>query len=377
MVKSIKYPGPTNMFFYIGKECELLQQADGCLFVDAGWINCDNCWLKGYSTECDISKNIQAIIDGYQPRGIWALIHKSEGQYVVKHSELRGFPLFRNKDNDTTNIPNLNGFELVYCNVGWSIDHSELSLEEVVNRVTEILVENVEGVMKYNSVDTMTVLATGGLDSTVAWATIESVASYELVRCSPSDSTREYSSPLIQYMNTNHWSYGIINLYDKINWNLTGFAAEAMTIRRPDMFNTICRFNGTTVDSSVTSNDYMYYFMQRPSWKKIFEEQTQVYTNLREKLLSQIDVDYYMWHIDYNFHVSPFYDKRIAETCVRLRMEDLIENCKNGIVEKLVLQKIRPDFLSLISRYKNYGRVMKNFDENFATLQLKGFDNKS
>ena len=364
------------MFFYIGKNCQLLTQVIEGLFLDSGWTQQDNVWFKGYSTECDISKNVQSIIDGYQPRGIWALIHETNNQFVVKHSELRGFPLFKNNADETTNIPNLNGFEFAPCSINWSTNYSTLSLDEVVNRVAAILLENVEGVMKYNSIDRMTVLATGGLDSTVAWATIESVAPYVLVRCSPTSNTREYSSPLIQYMNTNHWSYGIINLYDKINWNLTGFAAEAMTIRRPDMFNTICRFTGTTIDALIDSNDYMYYFMQRPSWKKIFNEQHHSVDNLHEKLLSQIDVDYYMWHIDQNFHVSPFYDKRIAETCVRLSMTDLIENCKNGTVEKLVLQKIRPDFVSLISQYKNYGRVMENFDKNVANLQLKGFDNK-
>jgi hypothetical protein len=358
------------MFFYAGTHCELLNKADEGLFLDNGWIRQDNVWFKGYSTECDISKNVQDIIEGYQPRGIWALIHKSENSYTVHHSELRGFPLFRNKDNETTNIPNLNGFELEYCQIDWSTDFTELSLEEVVDRVRSILVENVEGVIKYNTIDRMTVLVTGGLDSTLAWATIDSISDYDLVK-SPTQNRRDYTSPLTQYMNTNHWAHAIVNLSNKVTWNLTGFSAEAMTVRRPDMFNTICRFNNTTVYDSISSKDYMYYFLHRPSWKKIFEEQDHVVTNLRETLLKQIDVDYYMWHIDNNFHVSPFYDKRIAETCVRLKMEDLIENCKNGTVERLVLQKIKPQYLALVSDYKNYGNVMKNFSTHFE-MATKG-----
>jgi len=355
------------MFFYIGNNCELLERASAGLFLDKGWTHGKAVWYKGYSTECNLSESTDAIINGHQPRGIWALIHYDGTKYNIHHSDLRGFPLYANGD-EYTNIPNLNGFEFVYNNIDWSTDYTELSLNEVVDEVTSIFLENLKGFVKYNANVKLTVLATGGLDSTLAWAALDSVSTYDLVR-TLGINCKEYDSTLIQHMNENHWAYKVINVNNSPTWNLTGFAAEVMTIRGYDMFNCICRTLGTTVYDLITPLDYMYFFLQRKNIRDRLNGNTTISTNLRKDLLSHLDSDYYMWHLDNNFHFSPFYDKRIPELCVRLSIPDLIENCKNGTVERLMLEKINIDFLSMVSRYKNYGNVMKNYDNNVARIQ--------
>ena len=355
------------MFFYIGKHCELLERADVGLFLDKGWTHQDSVWYKGYSTECKLSENTNAIIDGYQPRGIWALIHYDGTKYNINHSDLRGFPLYANGD-ECTNIPNLNGFEFVYNNIDWSTDYTELSLTEVVDEVTSIFLENVSGFVKYNNDIKLTVLGTGGLDSALAWAALHSIAEYDLVRIT-NETNKEYSSLLVEHMNKNHWAYNVINLNASTNWNLTGFAAEVMTIRGYDMFNCICRTLGTTVYDTITIDDYMYFFLQRKNIRDSLDSKKRISSNLRKDLLSHLDRDYYIWHLDNTFHFSPFYDKRIPELCVRLSIPDMIENCKNGTVERRMIEKINIDFLSLVSRYKNHGNVMENFDKNVSKIQ--------
>lgn len=357
------------MLFYIGKSCELLSQVDSELFLDNNWVNQKNTWYKGYSTECNIGHNIQSILDGYQPNGIWAVIHKTNSGYKLYHSELRGFPLFRNECDELTNIPKLIGFNFIDNQVNWIKKFPELTIDEVVHQVKDILVENVNGFLSFNQIDRPIILATGGLDSTLIWAITDSLTSYDLIK-SPHRSFVEYDSPIVSYMRENYWSYNSINVLQQDTYTLTGFAAEAMTIRRPDMFNMICRFMDTTVDNTIAKNDYMYHFLQRPDWKKVFVEQTHKVTNLRKSLLQSINADFYMWHLNNNIFASPFYDKRIAEVCVRLNTEALIENCRNGIVERMILKQIRPDFESLVTEYKNHGKLMKNFNENFSSLRL-------
>ena len=77
-----------------------------------------------------------------------------------------------------------------------------------------------------------------------------------------------------------------------------------------------------------------------------------------------------MWHIDNNYHFSPFHDIRIAEITYRLSIDDLIKNCRNGILQRMVIQQMNPVFLNYISDKKNSGNIMSNFFKNFTKIQF-------
>lgn len=345
------------MFFYIGNNCNLLEYVDHNLYLDKGWNKKDSVYYKGYSTECNISDNLHSILTGYKPNGIWAVIHQGK----LYHPELRGFPLYTN-GIDYTNISNIDGFSFINNNIKWDDDFSEWSLEDVVSKVTEIFLNNISNFIKYNPNIKLTVLGTGGLDSTLALAAIDSITDYSLVRTA--SKIREYTSPLITHLNKNHWAYNIINIQHGPIYNLVGFAAEVMTLRGYDMFNMICRSKNTTVYDTIDKTDYMYYFLQRPNIRERLEGSVNIFSNLKKNILSTIDHDYYIWHLDNNFHFNPFYDKRIPEICIRLSIENMIKNCKNGLIERLMIEKINSKFLSIVSDYKNHHPTLKNYDAN-------------
>lgn len=350
------------MFFYIGKHCDFLTKVNDNLFLDKGWHVKNNIYFKGYSCECSIEESIDDIINGYQPNGIWAVICNNK----IYHSILRGFPLYQ-KDEDLTNIPNLNNFQLVYNNINWLTDNSELPVDIVVDKVLDILQDNINGFVKYNN-ETLKVLLTGGLDSTVIFALMHTYSNVKLVK-SP-NKVRTYNSKLINYLNKNHWAYNIIDIYHDKVFNLTGFAAEVMTMRGYDVFNLLCQKNNKNIFDIISENDYVYHFLNRRNLKKRLSEKVEILSDWRLAMLKTLDVDYYIWHLDHNFHFVPFYDKRIPEVCVKLNYNDLIENCKNGIIEREIIKKINPKFLTLVSQYKNHGNVFENFDKNFKTLSL-------
>ena len=177
------------MFFYIGKHCNLLTQVNDNLHLDKGWSKKDNIYYKGYSCECSIGESIDDIVNGYKPNGIWIVINNK----TVYHSTLRGFPLYQ-KDKDFTNIPNLKNFDLVYDKINWSSNYDELSLDEVTQKVFNILIENINGFIKFNN-EKLKVLLTGGLDSTVVWALVQNLADIEIVKTP--HKTRTYNSDLI------------------------------------------------------------------------------------------------------------------------------------------------------------------------------------
>lgn len=348
------------MFFYIGKNCELLVQVDDNLYLDKGWSKKGNVYYKGYSCECSIGESIDDIIHGYKPNGIWAVIYNNH----VYHSTLRGFPLYQ-KDKDFTNIPNLENFNIVYDDLNWTLDYNELSIVEVTEKVLSVLTENINGFAKFNN-EKLKILLTGGLDSTVVWALAKDLQGIELVKTP--HKTRTYTSDLINHLNKNHWAYNIIDIIDKKVFNLTGFSAEVMTMRGYDVFNMLCQKNQTNLYDILDENDYMYHFLHRKKLKQHLSEKVKVLEDWRLSLLKTLEVDYYIWHLDNNFHFVPFYDKRIPEICVRLSYNNLLENCRNGIIEREIIKKINPKFLSLISQYKNYGNVFENLDKNFKTI---------
>lgn len=348
------------MFFYIGKHCDLLTQVDDNLYLDKGWSKKDNIYYKGYSCECSLIESLDDIINGYKPNGIWAVIYNNK----VYHSVLRGFPLYK-KNTDFTNIPNLENFNLVYDNIDWATNYNELSIDEATEKVLYVLNENIDGFLKYNH-EKLKVLVTGGLDSTVVWALVHNLRNIELVKAV--HKTRTYSSNLISHLNNSHWAYNIIDIFDKKVFNLTGFSAEVMTMRGYDVFNMLCQKNQINLYDILNENDYMYHFLHRKILKQHLSTKVKVLEDWRLSLLKTLEVDYYIWHLDNNFHFVPFYDKRIPEICVRLNYTDLLENCKNGIIEREIIKKINAKFLDLVSQYKNYGNVFENFDKNFKTI---------
>lgn len=350
------------MFFYIGNKCELLKQVRPKLFLDDGWKEQNNIYYKGYSTECNLQESLYKIIEGYKPRGIYAIIYNDK----IYHSNLRGFPIYTN-GFEFTNIPNYGCSDFIPTNIEWDTNFSVYdSINVVVDKCLKILEENIRGFIQYNPNVKLNVIATGGVDSTLVWAMLSKISSFNL--SVTKRSIKEYRSELTDYMANNHWAYKAINLNKETVYNITGFSAEVMTIRGYDMFNFICQAIGQDVYKLLQKNDYMYYFLQRDNIYTKLKNNTYIPNELHKDLLSMINHDYYIWHIDNNFHFSPFYDERFPKACIKLSIDDMIDNCRNATVERLMIQRIDSRFNKLISEYKNYGDVLANLQNNLHII---------
>jgi len=142
------------MFFYIGNECKLLEQVDAGLFLDKGWTKVNSVWYKGYSTECNLSENIDNILNGYKPKGIWCVISSVDAIHKVYHPKLCNFP-----SDGFTNLYNNN---VVHNYL--TFNNTVNSLDTVFDNIVSMLVDTIHGYTKYNS-DTLNIWCTGGLDS--------------------------------------------------------------------------------------------------------------------------------------------------------------------------------------------------------------------
>jgi len=372
------------MFFYIGQECPVksVDKVTDNLFLDKGWdcqnINDVTYWYKGYSTDCVLSQHISEIIDGYKPNGKYAVIGESGNIY---HPLLRGFPVYTDKEKIKTNIPLPN----------LSDDHydtkkikrtSTISLEEASLQINEVLKENVINFFRYNKIDKLNVLFSAGIDTLTVWSIVDSLGyDYNLHIHTPKINDafgvkQEYQSDLINLCRNKFWGYKMTSCYIKENWYITGFYSERMQLREVTQGHTIANYLGKKLHQIPKSKDYLYYFLQRPSTKINNEP---VFTNEQDVLdwcNESVFYDHQMWHIDNNYHFSPFNDLRITEIINQLTLNDITKNALNAIIQKNIIGYNRPDFLELLADYKNERNVWANYKKNFNKIILRENINK-
>jgi len=372
------------MIFYIGDECPFnsLKQVTNRLFLDEGWQVKGNAYYKGYSTECVLADSIDDILDGYKPAGKWCVIKEE----TIYHPVLRGFPVFV-KDDNLTNLA-LPGFETALYEVLPPPQIDELlSFNEVCKRVGEILVENTENFYRYNDVDSMTVLFSGGLDTLTCWTIQQHVSekfelSIHLPKSQDKDARsyfgtrREEETDVLEHLGNTNWGYAILNYYKKLNWQNAGYYAEVYTYRDLAAIAGIGKYLGKeNIEDMITENDYLYHFLLRPVAVKRYKEITsnlsfQTENDLRTYLWNTIWYDHQNWHVDNNMVFCPFADIRIPEIVLRLAVDDLAMACVSGKIQKNIIRRYKPEYLSLLSDYKNQKALFANFSKNFHKIGL-------
>jgi hypothetical protein len=363
------------MFFYIGDDCPIksMKQVEPRLFVDEGWNQKSGIWYKGYSTECVLEDTIYDIVNGYQPSGKYCVICNGE----VYHPILRGFPLYSLGSNKT-NIQ-LSGYDpAIYPSI-LPQSGSVLSLQEVSTMIGDILVENTENFYRFNDPVNMTALFSAGLDTLTAWAVIDQVTkNYTISIHLPNfkdrtfleaiGATRDYISDLMDTVTKDYWGYYHACFYQKENWNITGYYAEVYTYRDGEAINAIANYHGKRIDELANETDYLYWFLKRPNIVEKYRDSMLEFSDdddLKKFLWSTIWFDHQMWHLDNNLMFSPFADIRIPELVNRMSVSDITHNCVTGQIQRNIVERFRPDLLSLLSDYKNEKDIWKNFKENF------------
>jgi hypothetical protein len=366
------------MFFYAGNSCPIksLDQKSENLYLDKGWQyykgKYDTYWYKGYSTECSLEHSIEKIIDGYKPAGKWAII-SSAG--IIYFPLLRGFPLYSN-GIDYTNMP-LPEYEYVGYDTPSLKIGEQITITEASKKINDILKENVINFFKYNNFNKLHVLYSAGIDSLTVWSIVDSLEyDYDLYIHKPKPKDifgvkQEYESDLIDLCRKKFWGYKMTSCYSNPNVYLTGFYSERMQLREVSQGHVIANYKQGTLSKLPKKTDYLYGFLQRPENKinnyPVFDNLYQV----MDWCNTSVFHDNQMWHIDNNYHFSPFYDIRITQVVNQLSLDDIIQNALTAIIQKNIIQSNRPDFISLLSDYKNEGNIWANFNKNFDKIYLR------
>lgn len=361
------------MNFFIGDKTTLtgFTQVAPRLFLDQGWTNVGDIWYKGHSTECTISEHINDIVDGYKPAGNWCAIQNEQ----IFHPVLRGFPVFTFENNLTTlKIP---GYEPVIYDSPPApkvTDNDILSVEEVSYQIGNILLENIENFYRYSNPKNVNLYVSPGLDTITCWSILDHVTTdYDLrIYFSGEDKfTPEYTHDIMKSLMRTRWGPNQVTYKKEPSWTITGFFAETYTYRDIAAATGYMKFLGKqSLTELVTPDDYYYGFLDRPNLTNVYNRlkdgiDVSTTEKLRDYLWSTIWYENQIWHLDNNMFFSPFADLRIPEIALRLSIEDLLKFSVNGTIQRHIIERFAPDKLALLSKYKNYGEVWKNFHKNF------------
>lgn len=372
------------MFFYIGPDCPVksVNKVTDTLFLDQGWkvknVNSTNYWYKGYSTDCVLSDSIDEILKGYKPRGKYAVVSDNGDLY---HPTLRGFPLYTDKQKIKTNIP-LDGMGYDAYSTDKIKKTASLTIGEASKQINEILKENILNFFKYNKISKLNVLFSAGIDTLTVWSIVDSLEfDYNLHIHTPKYKNtfgvkQEYESDLVDLCRRKFWGYKMTSCFLEENWYITGFYSERVQLREVTQGHTIANYLGKKLCEVPNSEDYLYLFLQRPRIK-INNQPT--YINEQDVLdycNQSVYYDHQMWHIDNNYHFSPFNDIRITEIINQLSLDDIVINACTALIQKNIIKYNRPDFMSLLSDYKNEGDIWNNYKKNFDKIILRESINK-
>lgn len=372
------------MFFYIGPDSPIksvIKVTDN-LFLDQGWkvkdIKGTNHWYKGYSTDCVLDESIDEIVEGYKPNGKYAVI--SERGHIY-HPILRGFPIYTDHKKIRTNIP-LPNLDMERYPGHKIYKKNKITLEKASQQINEVLKENVQNFFKYNKIEKLNVLFSAGIDTLTVWSIVDSLGfDYNLYINTPkfNDSfrvTQEYQSDLIDVCRDKFWGYKLTSCYIKENWYITGFYSERVQLREVSQGHTIANYLGKNLYQIPNKKDYLYYFLQRPNNKINLEPKFHNEQDVLDWCNGSVFYDHQMWHIDNNYHFSPFNDLRITEIVNQLSLDDIVSNSLNALIQKNIIEYNRPDFISLLSNYKNEKDIWGNYRKNFKQIILRDSINK-
>jgi hypothetical protein len=348
------------MFYYIGNECDLLEQVDAGLFLDKGWSQHNSAWYKGYSTECNLSENIDNILNGYKPKGIWCAISLIDGMYKIHHSEICNFP--------HDNITNLYNFGPV--NPVLEFNNSVNSIDVVVDDIVSILVNTCTGYAKYNP-DILNIWCTGGLDSVLLLAICEKAnIPYNLYAHKSSYSSHvEYETSLIKHVKHEFPNYKFMSVFSDRTVLATGYNGDSIFCRHPEQINLLTNSLGLHAQDIVKAHHYVYPYLRRQLHKKI-EPIIMTEEEVKIKLSHQISNWHSVWHLDNTITFTPYHEIELFKMVLTLPIHELIEASMDGTIQKKAIESCNPDFLQLVDNQKNTTLSGKNLFNNLDRVKL-------
>ena len=338
------------------------------LSTDVGWQEFQSgnkrAIAKGYTFEVPLE---QAAFEPPQYRGMFCSIAETEEGVMITHGLLRGFPVYKtatgisNFDVGLKIPPNKfykNNRYVEFDNLPKNLILPQ-NLDEALSLIDSYLEENLRGFVKHDS-RKIEVTVTGGLDTTLVYSYIESLA---IPHTPVIDKIREFDEFFINIQKSDRFNGWIndVNHYRDPCVVTAGGNGDLFFLRQD------------WVMPWIDSNQRYVYSESDYADLTIPENNTQYSAPRdREGILSGLLTCSHIWHIGNTIYLNPLLDMRIPMTLMELDKDVLYEAARTGQVQRELIAKRSPWMAQLLPAKKN-----QNSRLNFLPEILKRLDKTS
>ena len=359
------------MFFKLSKRKdtrfpEHSRLGDWWVSHDAGWNATEQTVRKGYR------------FDSLQ-HGNHASFELNENCISLKHDEERSFPLWW--DSTTASLTNMPSTamriwadeqieirnlkcEIAKVNHVQTVEPGTVTVDQAAEQIIDRTVHRFDLINSEFSCPKRLFL-TGGMDTATllalsTWSEPFESVDYEHFEY---DWFTNNNLPIIQSINDN-WGYLQIHHWRTPTVLATGGCGDEFFMRGPgalakyfawhdiDFVELLQSRAGYHVEYYLKDKNqkvFYNYYDQRRSLRKSLP----TYPHLVNEIVNNNLNDHQHWHLGNTLTFTPFKDIEITRIVLRLSLEDMIEHAIDAVVNRRIIQRIKPSILDCVSTSKN------------------------
>jgi len=383
------------MFFAITKESQHNfphnhQTKNLVVSLDEGWAQTvdqqgNDIWFKGYLDQGHLADHAVEISSEIEPQynGNFCVIKVFDQGAVIRTDRMRSFRMYHQQDYGLTNLARLanacwtdsivtidNDLSIIeskFDAIG-EIDDSELSFEQVLEQISQIMDQKTQGFLASNHKPIRAFLS-GGLDSAFVFSYLQKhTNNFELVKCLHTDLDYFYLKNHDTLI-SEFWGYTQIHYWKDPCILISGAPGDEFSVRSPTTANLMMLHHGISIPELLARPEYenclhATYF-NKEKYFEMWNRQGQSYvqTSLKEIIRTCCDLignDCQHWHLGNTLTWTPLRDLRIFKLIARLPIKDLKDQVMNGAVQKELIKRNNPELLNYLSTQKNSFNYMEN-----------------
>jgi hypothetical protein len=357
-----------------------------CVSTDQGWhhttLGTAEILYKGYADSAPLDRLLEQILFQTEPMltGNFCSLILVDDTIKIQTDRYRSFPIY--VGNGVNNlVPTdrtawTDSLILVHSDLSVSenkfdvigdIDTTPLSVDAVLDKITTILDQKTESLLKYNHLP-VRVFLSGGVDSMLVYSFLKKHSNnYELVKCSHVDYDYFWlknSGDISKY-----WGYNQIHYWQDPCVLTSGTPGDEFMLRSPTTSDLWLKAHGIQIndllkDPKWCSCLHAEYFNRKSNYA-IFQEPSTISATPWE--LSNIIVnDWQHWHLGNTLTWTPLRDLEIFKLILRLPIDTVIEQVMNSSISIQLIERNCPGLSLALSDCKNTGNVLSNLTKVYG-----------
>lgn len=380
------------MFFLISKNKDT--RFDVSHYKLGWWVNTDQGWLvnqtdnslllgKGYCDQHSIQWLLEQNIIPNNLSGNFCLLKITVDRGVeIFNNEYRSFPLWVSSDLLTNFDPlTKDDLQRVWADQAARVSNQgtihigtvkkknkfvpgSKNLDDVVNNIVDLLLHRAEQ-FKQNYQEKINFYRTGGVDTTLALA-LCNFSKIDVMHTvgnslTPTNFITKNHNALKQY-----WGYKVLHNWNYPNVIVTGSHGDEYFLRGPDAISIITAWHNIDFVELLDKNPGCYHYhhfnsiKNRTKFKNQYNNRHQLqekypaWEDLANYILDILINDHQHWHISETITWTPLKEINIANWCLSLPIDELLDNFLNASIPKKCIERLDVNLISSIDQYKNY-----------------------